>query len=56
MGRQYNIKTDLKEIGCEGMDWINFARERVQLTVLVNKAMDFRVQNKRSDFLSHKRL
>jgi hypothetical protein len=30
-----NIKMDLKEIGCEGMDWIQ-AQDRVQWLVLVN--------------------
>jgi hypothetical protein len=26
---QYNIKMDLKQVGCEGVDWINVAQDRV---------------------------
>jgi hypothetical protein len=31
-----NIKMDLREIGWDGMDWINLAQERNQWRVLVN--------------------
>jgi hypothetical protein len=28
--REGNIKMDLKEIGCEGVDWFHLSQERVQ--------------------------
>jgi hypothetical protein len=31
-----NIKTDLREIGWVGMDWINLAQDRDQWKALVN--------------------
>jgi hypothetical protein len=32
----YNIKIDLREIGCDGMDWIDLAQDRDQWRALVN--------------------
>ena len=29
--REYNIKMDLQEVGCEGMDWIAQAQNRERL-------------------------
>jgi hypothetical protein len=31
-----NIKMDLREIGWDGMDWINLAQDRAQWRALVN--------------------
>jgi hypothetical protein len=27
--KEYNIKIDLKEMGCDGVDWIGVAQDRV---------------------------
>jgi hypothetical protein len=38
-----NIKLDLREIGWEGMDWIEVAQDRGQWRALVNTMMNLRV-------------
>jgi hypothetical protein len=38
-----NIKTDLREIGWGGMDWINLAQDRDQWRALLNTIMGLRV-------------
>jgi hypothetical protein len=38
-----NIKMDLREIGWDGMDWIDLAKYRDQQRALVNKVMNSRV-------------
>jgi hypothetical protein len=35
-----NIKMDLREIGWDGMDWIDLAQERDQWRALVNTVMN----------------
>jgi hypothetical protein len=35
-----NIKMDLQEVGCEGMDWIDVAEDRDRWRPLVNAVMD----------------
>jgi hypothetical protein len=37
------IKMDLREIGWDGMDWIDLAQDRDQWKALVNTVMNFRV-------------
>jgi hypothetical protein len=38
-----NIKVDLQEMGCGGMDWIELAKEREWWQALVNEIMNLRV-------------
>jgi hypothetical protein len=37
------IKIDLREIGWDGMDWIDLAQDRDQWRALVNTVMNLRV-------------
>jgi len=39
-----NIKVDLQEVGCEGIDWIGVAQDRDTWWALVNVVMNIRVQ------------
>jgi hypothetical protein len=38
-----NIKIDLREIGWDGMDWIDLAQDREQWRAVVNTVMKLRV-------------
>jgi hypothetical protein len=38
-----NIKMDLREIGWDGLDWIDLAQDRDQWRALVNMVMNLRV-------------
>jgi hypothetical protein len=36
-----NIKMELQEVGCEGMDWIDVVQERDRWRALANAVMKF---------------
>jgi hypothetical protein len=38
-----NIKMDLQEVGCGGIDWIDLAEDRDMCRSLVNAVMNLRV-------------
>jgi hypothetical protein len=39
----HNVKMDLREIGWDGMDWIDLAQNRDQWRALVNMVISLRV-------------
>jgi hypothetical protein len=43
LGWKNNIRMELQEVGCEGMDWIDLALDRNRLRALVNAVMKLRV-------------
>jgi hypothetical protein len=47
-----NIKMDLREIGCDDMDWIDLAQNRDQWRALVNTIMKLRVPQNVGKFFS----
>jgi hypothetical protein len=46
-----NIKVDLREIGWDGVDWIDMAEDRYQWRALVNTVLNPRVPKNAGKFL-----
>jgi hypothetical protein len=49
---EYNIKMDIQEVGCGGMDRINVAQDRYRWRALVNAVMKILVPEKAGNFLT----
>jgi len=47
-----NIKTDVQEAGCGGMDWTELAHDRGRWRTLVNAVMNLRFPSNAGNFLS----
>jgi hypothetical protein len=47
-----NIKTNLKEVGCRGIDWFDLGEDRDRWRALVNALMNLRVPQHAGNFLT----
>ena len=51
--RKDNVKMDLQEVGCEGVDWFVVAQDRDRWLVLVNVEMNLWVPQNAGNFLTN---
>jgi hypothetical protein len=49
-----NIKMDLKLLGCDGVDLIRLAQDKVELQVFMNMDHNFRLPENTGYFLTHR--
>jgi len=47
-----NIRMDLQEVGCDGMEWIDLALDRDRWRALVTAVMNLRDPNNAGNFLT----
>jgi hypothetical protein len=47
-----NIKMNLQEVGCRGVEWIKLAQDRGRRRALVNAVMNFRIPENSGNFLA----